>query len=347
MTSSYGNYMSSSYMNYNINNNSNNNQVNGYLNYYHNYLTEDQQASPRNHYSNEQQQAQQSAGYDANNFFPSAPMKDQQAQVSSSTCAQSSHYHHHNIEHSNSGNNQHYFHHNNKSKAFYWNQLYTDMAMVTNYQMQQQYQANNYQQQQSYQAHAESLVKDSNYLSDDNSVQSNSLIKANQFTAESNQNLNDAKLLPESSGFQKILNINGCIDNEKDKRPKRLLDDNDYLNTDHVQDNQKDDSPALRALLTNPRKKLMYEPNYIQNGYLTNNDQKSLDTCQMLNNFDRLSSLNLHNDSVADTPPISPESFVGNAESPEVPDWALTNAGTFIFEFILFFLIFNMTKHIS
>lgn len=289
MTSAYENYTSaSSFANHYGSYGNGNDQVNGYLNYYHNFPTSSMmnpQACPYNYYSE----------YSTNLFSTSKPQLQLPSSTTTTTAStQSSHYHY-DVEY----NNQNYYYNNNKAKVpTYWNQFNTKMAI--NYQMQQQ------QQQQVHQEYPAAYAKDSNYsiLSGDNKAQFN-ISASDQFTAECNQILNDRKLFGEQSReCEKVWTAN-----ERAVASEEVIKQS--CNEKYT------DSPALRALLTNPESKFKQDVNYFYKQFRKKEQSK---------NFNETLT----------TPPLSPGHFtrldeIDSAESPLSHDWMNEGSGKYLF----------------
>lgn len=330
MTSAYENYASASFAHHYATNDGNgNDQVNGYLNYYHNFPTSTsmmnaQAMSPYNYYSE----------YPANLFSTTSSSGGKQPDLpaqlpcddvstTSTASTQSSHYHY-NFEYHNQNYN------NNKSKvSTYWNQFNTKMAI--NYQMQQQQQ---YQQQQEYPA--ASYAKDSNYniLSGDNKVHANIGVP-DQFSnnkTECNQILNDRKLFaPQMSACEKVwpANESAVIGDEHNNVKDYTTNKTTSKRTDNGKLNEHTDSPALRALLTNPEKKFKHDINYFYQQYrkTMTNPQHTTTT-----NFHEAPTMPMNLHLNITTPPLSPAysrrpDDIDSVDSPLSHDWMGDTSG--------------------
>lgn len=325
MTSAYENYASASFAHHYASNDGNgNDQVNGYLNYYHNFPTSTtsmmnpQAMSPYNYYSE----------YPANLFSTtssSCKQPEHPAQLpcdvstTSTASTQSSHYHY-NFEYHNQNYN------NNKAKvSTYWNQFNTKMAI--NYQMQQQQ-----QYQQEYPA---AYAKDSNYniLSGDNKAHANIGVP-DQFSnkTECNQILNDRKLFAQQSrAYEKLWLANERAVTSEQQSNVKDYTINKTMNKHNNDDsyNEHTDSPALRALLTNPEKKFKHDVNYFYQQYRKNMNS------QTINNFTETpNSISPHLNST--TPPLSPAycrrpDDIDSADSPLSHDWTVDGSGNIFF----------------
>lgn len=303
MTSAYENYTSASFANHYGSNDNGNDQVNGYLNYYHNFPTSSMnpQACPYNYYS--EHSANLFSTTTSSKPEPQLPCDD----VSTTTAStQSSHY---DVDYLN----QNYT--NNKAKvSTYWNQFNTKMAI--NYQM---------QQQQQYQEYPAVYAKDSNYniLSGNNKPQANISV-VDHFNTERNQILNDRKLFAQQLTRECDRNW-GTYNNAEVSEEYSVKD---YIKckpmkTKNNENYEHKDSPALRALLTNPEKRFRHDVNYFYKQYRKNNTSN----IKSSNYFDSMKTvINPHLGNIT-TPPLSPDAYlrgpdhINSADSPLSHDW--------------------------